>query len=411
MQTTAGSLALVGAPPPQDSFRRARLRAAGAVILGKTNLSEWANIRSSHSTSGWSGRGGQTQNPYALDRNPCGSSSGSGAAVAANLSAVGVGTETDGSIVCPPRMNGIVGIKPTVGLISRAGIIPISHTQDTAGPMARTVRDAAILLGALAGIDPNDPATAASDGKSFTDYTRFLDAGGLKGTRIGIARQYFNINNRVTALMELCIYLMRKCGAVIIDPVEFPQMDAWSQTEQTVLLYEFKQGLNAYFAKRGGAIKSMADCIAFNIAHKNQEMPYFGQELMEQAQAKGDLTQPEYLNALANNQKLSRAQGIDALIAQHQLDAIVAPTAGPAWVTDLVDGDPGGAGGCSSPAAVAGYPHITVPAGFDFGLPVGISFFGTAWTEPKLLKIAYAFEQARQARQAPKFLPTADLHV
>jgi amidase len=266
-------------------------------------------------------------------------------------------------------------------------------------------------LGALTGIDPNDPATAASDGKYFTDYTRFLDAGGLKGARVGIARQYFNISSRVTVLMEQCVDLMRKCGAVVVDPVEFAQMEAWSKTEQTVLLYEFKHDLNDYLAKRGGAVKSMADCIAFNLAHRNQEMPYFGQELMEQSQAKGDLTQKEYLDALASDQKMSRADGIDALMMQHQLDAIVAPTAGPAWVTDLVDGDPGGAGGCSSPAAVAGYPHITVPAGFDFGLPVGVSFFGNAWTEPKLLKIAYAFEQARQARQTPKFLPTADLHV
>ena len=410
MQTTAGSLALVGEPAPRDSFVAQQLRAAGAVILGKTNLSEWANFRSTHSTSGWSGRGRQTKNPYVLDRNPCGSSSGTGAGISANLAAAGVGSETDGSIVCPSSMNGLAGIKPTVGLISRAGIIPISHTQDTAGPMARSVRDAAILLGALTGIDANDPATAASDGKSFKDYTRFLDAGGLKGARLGIARQYFTISPRITALMEKCIDLMRNAGAVIIDPVEFPQMEPWSKTEQLGLLYEFKNGLNAYLAKRNGSVKSLADCIQFNKDHRSVEMPYFEQELMEQAQAKGDLTQKEYLDAVAFNQRTSRAEGIDALLNQHQLDAIVGPTAGPAFVIDLVDGD-GSGGGCSSPAAVAGYPHITVPAGFDFGLPVGISFFGAAWTEPKLLRIAYAFEQARQARRAPRFLPTADLQV
>jgi amidase len=378
------------------------------VILGKTNLSEWANFRSTHSVSGWSGRGGQTRNPYALDRNPCGSSSGTGAGISANLAAVGVGSETDGSIVCPSSMCGLVGIKPTLGLISRAGIIPIAHSQDTAGPMARSVRDAAILLGALTGIDPNDPATTASDGKFFKDYTRFLDAGGLRGARLGIARQYFTISPRVTALMEQCVALMRKCGAVIIDPVTFTQLEPWSKTEQLVLLYEFKNDLNSYLAKRNARVKSLADCIQFNIENKNLEMPYFNQELMEQAQAKGDLTQKEYLDALSLNIRTSRAEGIDAVISQHQLDAIVGPTAGPAWMTDLVDGDHAD-GGCSSPAAVAGYPHITVPAGFDFGLPLGISFFGGAWTEPKLLRIAYAFEHARQARRAPQFLPTANL--
>lgn len=410
MQTTAGSLALLGAPMPKDSFVAERLRAAGAIILGKTNLSEWANSRSTHSVSGWSGRGGQTRNPYALDRNPCGSSSGTAAGISANLAAAGIGSETDGSIVCPSSMCGIVGIKPTLGLISRSGIIPIAHSQDTAGPMARSVRDAAILLGALTGIDPNDSATAASDGKFFKDYTRFLDAGGLRGARLGIARQYFNINPRVNALMDQCVAQMRSAGAVIVDPVEFPQVEPWSKTETLVLLYEFKNDLALYLQKRGGQIKSLADCIAFNLAHRKQEMPFFEQELMEQAQAKGDLTQKEYLDALANNQKTSRTEGIDALISKNQLDAIVAPTTGPAWVTDLLNGDRPDSG-CSSPAAVAGYPHITVPAGFDFGLPVGISFFGAAWTEPKLLKIAYAFEQLRKARQPPRFLPTADVRV
>ena len=410
MQTTAGSLALAGTPAPQDSFVAQQLRAAGAVILGKTNLSEWANFRSTHSTSGWSGRGGQTKNPYALDRNPSGSSSGTGAGISSNFAAAGVGSETDGSVVSPSSLCGLVGIKPTLGLISRAGIIPIAHSQDTAGPMARSVRDAAIVLGALAGIDPNDPATAASDGKFFKDYTRFLDAGGLRGARLGICRQYFTLGPRVTALMEQSIDLMRKAGAIIVDPVEFPQLEPWSKTEQTVLLYEFKNDLNLYLAKRNGASKSLADCIQFNAQHRTQEMPYFEQELMEQAQAKGDLTQKEYLDALETNLRTSRTEGIDAILNKNQLDAIVAPTGAPAGLTDLVNGDSGG-GGCSSPAAVAGYPHITVPAGFIFGLPVGISFFGTAWTEPKLLKIAYAFEQANGARRPPKFLPTVDLHV
>ncbi len=410
MQTTAGSLALVGNPVSQDSFVAQQLRAAGAVILGKTNLSEWANFRSTHSSSGWSGRGGQTKNPYALDRNPSGSSSGTGAGIAANLAAVGVGSETDGSIVSPASICGLVGIKPTLGLISRAGIVPIAHSQDTAGPMARSVRDAAILLGALTGIDPNDPATAASDGKFFKDYTRFLDPNGLRGVRLGIARQYFTLGSHVTNVMEGCIQILRKAGATIIDPIEFPQFEPWSKTEQLVLLYEFKNDLNTYLAKRATGVRSLADCIQFNTAHSTQEMPYFDQELMDQAQAKGDLSQKEYLDAVANNVKTAREEGIDALISKNQLDAIVAPTSGPAWVTDLISGD-GQNGGCSSPPAVAGYPHITVPAGFDFGLPLGISFFGRAWTEPKLLTIAYAFEHLHPVRQPPKFLPTADLHV
>jgi amidase len=408
MQTSAGSLALVGQPAASDAFVIQRLRAAGAVILAKTNLSEWANFRSSHSTSGWSARGGQTKNPYALDRNPCGSSSGTGVGVSANLAAAGVGSETDGSIVCPASVNGIVGIKPTLGLISRSGIIPIAHSQDTAGPMARTIRDAAIMLGAMTGLDANDPASSGSDGRFFTDYTRFLDPGGLKGARIGVARQYFNIGPRVAALMEECLGLMRELGAVLIDPVNFDEFEVWSKTEMTVLFYEFKNDLNSYLAKRNAQVKSLADCIAFNTAHRMQEMPYFDQELMEQAQQKGDLNQKEYLDALANNQKTARIEGIDVLMKSNKLDAIVGPTSGPAWLTDWVDGDHD-LGGCSSPAAVAGYPHITVPAGMIRGLPVGISFFGSAWSEPKLLRISYAFEQARHARRGPKFLPTADL--
>ncbi len=410
MQTSAGSLALAGKPAATDSWVAARLRAAGAVILGKTNLSEWANFRSTHSSSGWSGRGGQTKNPYVLDRNPCGSSSGTGAAIAASLATVGVGTETDGSVVCPSSICGIVGIKPTLGLISRAGIIPIAHSQDTAGPMARTVWDAALLLGILTGVDPQDPATQASDGKAFPDYTRFCDPTGLRGARLGIARQYFDISPAVTALMEQCIALMKQAGAVIVDPVNFSTHEGWRDTETTVLLYEFKADLNTYLANRGASVKSLADCIAFNQANRSTEMPYFAQELMEQAQAKGPLTDKAYLDALANNLKLTRTEGIDAILAKDNLDAIIAPTAGPAWLTDWVDGDHADSG-CSSPPAVAGYPHITVPAGFQFGLPIGISFFGAPWTEPKLIKIAYAFEHASKARRKPEFLTTVSYHA
>jgi amidase len=409
MQTTAGSLALLNAPTPPDSGVAARLRAAGAVILGKTNLSEWANFRSTHSTSGWSARGGQTRNPYALDRNPCGSSSGSGVAVSANLSMMAIGTETDGSVVCPSSMNGIVGIKPTLGLISRSGIIPIAHSQDTAGPMARTVRDAAILLGALTGIDPEDAATIGAGAKAYTDYTQFLDADGLRGARIGVARQYFTIGPAVEAVMDECIGMMKKAGAEVIDPIEFFDFESWRDSETTVLLYEFKADLNRYLAGRGSTVKSMADCIAFNRSHRNEEMPYFEQELMEQAQEKGSLDEKEYKGALAKSRRLTRKDGIDAVLTKHKLDAIVGPTAGPAFLTDLVSGDRTDSG-CASPPAVSGYPHITVPAGFKFGLPLGISFFGAAWSEPKLIRIAYAFEQIRPARSQPQFLVNADLY-
>lgn len=408
MQTTAGSLALVGEPAARDSFVAERLRQAGAVLLGKTNLSEWANFRSTHSTSGWSGRGGQTKNPYILDRNPCGSSSGSGVAVSANLAAVAVGTETDGSVICPSAMCGLVGIKPTLGLISRAGIIPIAHSQDTAGPMARSVKDAVILLGVMTGTDPRDSATETSSGNSHRDYTQYLDPNGLRGTRIGIARQYFTIGPAVTALMEDCIRLMKDVGAEIIDPVEFPKFEAWRETETAVLLYEFKADLNAYLAARGSATKSLADCIAFNRAHRRQEMPFFEQELMEQAQEKGPLTDKDYREALEKNHRLTRKDGIDALMKKYKLDAIAGPTAGPAWTTDWINGDRVDSG-CASPPAVAGYPHITVPAGQVFGLPLGLSFFSEAWSEPKLVKLAFAFEQARKARTKPKFLPTLDV--
>jgi len=406
MQTTAGSLALVGSRPTRDSGVARKLREAGAVILGKTNLSEWANIRSSHSTSGWSGRGGQTHNPYALDRNPCGSSSGTGAGVSANLCTVGVGTETDGSIVCPSSANGIVGIKPTLGLISRAGIIPISHSQDTSGPMARTVRDAAILLGALAGSDPRDPATAEASAKMQKDYTQFLDPNGLKGARIGVARKYFGFSDSVDALMNHLIDEMKSAGAEIVDPADLESFGKFDDTELLVLMYELKADLNAYLASRPDAqVHTLADVIAFNERNKEKEMPYFGQDLFLKAQEKGPLTDKEYVAALAANHKLSREGGIDGVMDKFHLDAIVAPTGGPAWLTDLVDGDHSG-GGSSNAAAVAGYPNINVPAGFIFGLPVGISFFGRAWSEPALLKIAYGFEQLVKARQKPQFLRT-----
>ncbi len=406
MQTTAGSLALMGSRPVKDSFVAERLRQAGAVILGKTNLSEWANIRSSHSVSGWSGRGGLTRNPYALDRNPCGSSSGSGAAVAASLCALAVGTETDGSVVCPSSANGIVGIKPTLGLISRTGIIPIAHSQDTAGPMARTVRDAAILLGVLAGGDPRDSATAANVGKIEADYTRFLDPHGLRGARIGVARKYFGFSDSVDSLMSNVMEEMKRQGAVLVDPADLESHGKFDDSEFTVLLYELKADLNAYLAGRPDArVHSLKDIIEFNERNKGEEMPYFGQDTFNKAEEKGPLTSKEYLDAVESNRRLSRAEGIDALMDKFRLDAIMAPTGSPAWLTDLVNGDHSG-GGSSNAAAVAGYPDITVPAGFIAGLPVGVSFFGRAWSEPQLLKIAYGFEQAVKARRPPRFLPT-----
>jgi amidase len=403
MQTTAGSLALVGSKPARDAFVAQRLREAGAVILGKTNLSEWANIRSSHSSSGWSGRGGQTKNPYALDRNPCGSSSGSGAATAANLCAVAVGTETDGSVVCPASANGLVGIKPTVGLVSRSGIIPISHSQDTAGPMARTVRDAAILLGAMAGMDGRDGATAVSAGKAAMDYTSFLDPKGLKGARIGVARKYFGFSDPVDALMNQLIEEIKRAGAEVIDPADLPSHGKFGESEFMVLLYELKADLNAYLAGRPGAPGSLKEIIDFNERNKDKEMPYFAQDVFIKAEAKGPLSSKEYTDALGKDLQLSRTEGIDAVMDQNKLDAIMAPTAGPAWFTDWVNGDCSN-GGSSNAAAVAGYPDITVPAGFISGLPVGVSFFGRAWTEGTLLKIAYGFEQLTKVRKGPEFL-------
>lgn len=405
--TTAGSLALVGHYARRDSTVAARLRAAGAVILGKTNLSEWANFRSTHSVSGWSSRGGQTRNPYALDRNPCGSSSGSAVAVAANLCAAAVGTETDGSIICPSQTCGIVGIKPTLGLVSRAGIIPIAHSQDTAGPMARTVADAALLLAALAGPDDRDAATEAARDLPPLRPEELLRRDGLAGARIGVMRSLFGFNPRVDRLMESAIAVMRGCGAVIVDPVEIPHARDLGDTESEVLLYEFHAHLDAYLSEAGDgvAVRSLADVIAFNDAHEDAVMPLFGQELMVQAQAKGPLSEEPYLQALATNRRLSREEGIDAALALHQLDALVLPAGGPAWITDPVNGDHY-VGGSSTPAAVAGYPSITVPAGEVWGLPVGISFVGTAWSEPQLIRFAYAFEQATRRRRPPRFAAT-----
>jgi amidase len=407
MRTSAGSLALGESIPPRDAFIVQRLREAGAVLLGKANLSEWANFRSTRSTSGWSGRGGLTRNPYALDRNACGSSSGTGAAIAANFAAIGIGTETDGSIVCPSNANGLVGFKPTVGLWSRSGIVPISHSQDTAGPMCRTVRDAAILLGALAGADPRDVATRS---KVETDYTRALDAKGLTGARVGVLRKMVGGDSRVVRVFDDALLAMRSAGATLVDPVDIPTASRLDDPELDVLLYEFKANLNAYLATLGPAApqKTLADLIKYNVANRDREMPYFNQELFERAQAKGPLTTPAYRTALATCRRLSRNEGIDLAMKSHKLDALVAPTGGPAWVTDLVNGDHF-TGSSSTLAAVAGYPTVTVPAGFVFGLPVGISFIGSAWSEARLLRLAYAFEQQSHSRRPPRFLPTAPI--
>ena len=407
MHTSAGSLALASSIASRDGFVAARLRAAGAVLLGKTNLSEWANFRGRRSISGWSGRGGQCRNPYVLDRSPSGSSSGSAAAVAANLAALAVGTETDGSITSPGSACSLVGIKPTVGLVSRAGIVPISHSQDTAGPLARCVADAAALLTALAGEDPRDAATRGSAAHA-SDFTRFLDADGLRGLRLGIARKrYTGVHRGVDQLFEAALGVLRDRGAVLIDPVDLTTEDQLKDAEQTVLEFEFKADLDAYLTGLGSGapVKSLADVIAFNDANRDRELALFGQETMVSAQARGALTSPVYRRALERCHRVARVQGIDLVVTRHRLDAIVCPSSTPQRQIDFVDGDGAGVD-CTTPAAVAGYPHVTVPMGYVLGVPVGLSFFSRAWTEPVLIKAAYAYEQASRMRRAPQFLPT-----
>jgi amidase len=404
--TTAGSFALGEAGPRPDAFTIARVRDAGAVVLGKANLSEWANFRSTRATSGWSARGGQCRNPYALDRNPCGSSSGSGVAVSANLTTVAVGTETDGSIVCPSSINGIVGIKPTVGLVSRSGVVPISHTQDTPGPMARTVADAAALLTAMAAADPNDAASAGAGIEA--DYTAFADSGGLRGARIAVARNLAGFNDRVDRLLDDALEAIRDQGAEVIDPIELDHVPDLEEPELEVLRFEFKTDLEAYLDGLGPGqpYRTFEDLIAFNREHADVEMPMFEQEHFEAAAEKGPLTEPAYLEALATCRRLSRDEGLDAVFARHQLDALVAPSNAPAWLTDPANGDHY-VGGNSSPAAISGYPSITVPMGFAFDLPIGISFMGRPWGEGPLIRLASAFEAATRHRRPPTLRPSA----
>jgi amidase len=411
MTTTAGSLALEGSRATRDAFLVERLRAAGAIPLAKTNLSEWANFRSSRSSSGWSSRGGQGKNPYALDRTPCGSSSGTGGAVAASYAAAGIGTETDGSITCPSSAAALVGIKPTLGLVSRRGIIPIAHSQDTAGPMARSVADAAAILAAIAGADPQDPATARVAGRSAADYRASLDPDGLRGARLGVLRKHFTgYHDGTDRLFADALDAMRQLGAVVVDPADLPHAGEYDSAEYQVLLYEFKADLNAYLAGLGpGApVQSLEQVIAFNQRERERVMPYFGQEIMLEAQEKGPLTTKGYRKALAKCRRLSRREGIDAVMDRLKLDALVAPTGNPPWPIDLVNGDHF-TGSVTTPAAVAGYPHLTVPGGFVQGLPVGISFIGRAWSEPVLIKLAYAYERGTRHRAPPRFLPTAEL--
>jgi amidase len=407
MMTTAGSLALVGSRPPRDATVTHKLREAGAIILGKANMSEWANFRSTRSSSGWSGVGRQGLNPYVLDRSPCGSSSGSAQAVSANLVTAAMGTETNGSIVCPASVCGVVGIKPTVGLTSRAGVIPIAHTQDTVGPICRTVADAAAVLSALIGADPRDPATSESDGHLSTDYSQFLDPDGLLGARIGIVRQYFGINEHADRIVEPLLDVMRNRGAVLVDPANFANFEAFPGAQRTVLQYEFKADLNRYLSSRSECpVHTLEELIAFNSAHAAEEMPYFQQELFILSQARGPLTDQAYLDAIARDFRISRQEGIDEVMDRLELEALFAPTRSPAWVIDVVNGGRGFIES-ATPAALAGYPLITVPAGYAFGeLPVGVLFMGRRWSEPMLVKIAFAFEQATRVRRPPKFLPT-----
>jgi len=413
MDTTAGSLALLGSRPAQDATVAAQLRAAGAIMLGKTNMSEWANARSTRSSSGWSGRGRQCRNPYALDRTPGGSSSGSGVAAAAGFCAVAIGTETNGSIVSPANASGVVGIKPTVGLTSRAGVIPISHTQDTIGPLARSVADAALVLGSMTGTDPRDAATRVSASHRYTDYTQFLAANGLEGARIGVARTlYFGYSEHADAVVEAAIATLRERGAIIVDPADIPTAKQMSESKSVreIMHYELKADLNAYLAERDHpTIRTLADVIAFNAAHAADEMPYFRQEGLELAQSKGPLTDQVYQDALATGARLSRQEGFDAVLDQYGLDALIAPTAAPAWTIDQIDGDKR-LGGSSTPAALAGYPLISMPAGYTpFGLPVNLTLMGRAWSEPVLIRLAYALEQALPPRRAPGYLPTLAL--